>query len=89
MQANPQYTSNPSKGMGRGTGMGQNCDQCICFRPYAFVICNVCGYWTKGRIRYFCPFHPQTIFLCDITQCPQCKCYSHMLSEHTNCSKQD
>ncbi|XP_076249350.1 uncharacterized protein CG13380-like [Calliopsis andreniformis] len=56
-------------------------NKCLCNRPHCFVLCNVCGYWTKGRVRYCCPLHPQTIFLFDISQCPQCKSYGFMLTE--------
>lgn len=71
------------RGRGRGTVHSKiPSDKCLCYRPYCFVLCNVCGFWTKGRVRYFCPIHPQTVFLFDITQCPQCKSYGHMLSEY-------
>lgn len=70
--------------MGRGRGIGV-CNlppgKCLCIRPHRIVICNVCGYWTMGRVRYFCPVHPQTIFLFDIPQCPQCKAYGFMMTE--------
>ena len=70
--------------IGRGRGVVKSnvpSNKCLCYRPYCFVSCNVCGYWTRGRVRYFCPIHPQTVFLFDITQCPQCKSFGHMLSE--------
>ncbi|CAL7938854.1 unnamed protein product [Xylocopa violacea] len=72
------------RGRGRGRGIAQNSvakNTCLCHRPYSFVLCNVCGYWTKGRVRHFCPIHPQTVFLLDITQCPQCKSCGFMLTE--------
>lgn len=68
----------------KGRGLSQinlPVDKCLCDRPHCFVLCNACGYWTKGRVRYFCPIHPQTIFLFDISQCPRCKSYEYMLTE--------
>ncbi|CAK9800990.1 hypothetical protein ANTQUA_LOCUS2656 [Anthophora quadrimaculata] len=70
--------------VGRGRGIAQSnlpYNKCLCNRPHCFVLCNVCGYWTKGRVRYFCPIHPKIVFLFDIAQCPQCKSYGFMLSE--------
>ncbi|XP_078039909.1 uncharacterized protein LOC144471592 [Augochlora pura] len=68
----------------RGRGMAISSllpDKCLCNRPHSYVLCNVCGYLTTGRVRYFCPVHPQTIFLLDIAQCPQCRTYGYMLTE--------
>jgi len=33
--------------------------ECICYRPHSNIICNGCGFWTKGRVRYCCPQHPK------------------------------
>lgn len=33
--------------------------ECICYRPHSNIICNCCGFWTKGRVRYCCPQHPK------------------------------
>lgn len=35
--------------------------ECICYRPYSNIICNGCGFWTKGRVRHCCPQHPKVI----------------------------
>ncbi|XP_011878180.1 PREDICTED: uncharacterized protein CG13380 [Vollenhovia emeryi] len=55
--------------------------KCICFRPYSHIICNGCGFWTKGRVRHDCPQHPKIVFLYDHSQCPRCKSYAFMLTE--------
>lgn len=36
--------------------------QCICNRPNALVICNVCGFSEPGRVRYPCPVHHQVCY---------------------------
>jgi len=33
--------------------------ECICYRPHSNIICNGCGFWTRGRVRYCCPQHPK------------------------------
>ncbi|XP_043588599.1 uncharacterized protein CG13380 [Bombus pyrosoma] len=84
MNVNLNY-NNYERRVARGRGIARSnlpADRCLCHRPYTVVLCNVCGYWTKGRVRYFCPIHPQVVFLFDIPQCPQCKSYGFMLSEY-------
>ncbi|XP_014477831.1 PREDICTED: uncharacterized protein CG13380 [Dinoponera quadriceps] len=54
---------------------------CICYRPHSNIICNRCGFWIKGRVRYYCPQHPKIVFLHDHHQCPRCKSYDFMLTE--------
>ncbi|PBC26768.1 hypothetical protein APICC_01080 [Apis cerana cerana] len=85
MYFNSKFGNRNPMRMARGRGIAQSnlsSNECLCNRPHGFVLCNVCGYLTKGRVRYFCPIHPQTIFLLDIAQCPQCKSYGFMLSEY-------
>ncbi|XP_031849015.1 uncharacterized protein CG13380 isoform X2 [Nomia melanderi] len=78
----PGKVNSPRIARGRGIAVSTLIpDKCLCYRPHCFVLCNVCGYWTRGRVRYFCPVHPQTVFLFDIAQCPQCKSYGFMLTE--------
>ncbi|XP_024894137.1 uncharacterized protein LOC112468940 [Temnothorax curvispinosus] len=55
--------------------------ECICYRPHSNIICNGCGFWTKGRVRYCCPQHPKIVFLHDHAQCPRCRSYDFMLTE--------
>ncbi|XP_011139038.1 uncharacterized protein LOC105182931 [Harpegnathos saltator] len=55
--------------------------ECICYRPHSNIICNGCGFWTKGRVRYYCPEHPKIVFLHDHEQCPRCRSYDFMLTE--------
>lgn len=38
--------------------------ECICYRPHSNIICNRCGFWTKGRVRYCCPQHPKVLLNC-------------------------
>lgn len=40
-----------------------NTSECICYRPHSNIICNCCGFWTKGRVRYSCPLHPKVSIL--------------------------
>ncbi|KAL0123749.1 hypothetical protein PUN28_005922 [Cardiocondyla obscurior] len=54
---------------------------CICNRPHTIIICNSCGFWTRGRVRAHCPQHPTVVFLHDYSQCPRCKSYTDMLTE--------
>lgn len=35
--------------------------ECICYRPHSNIICNGCGFWTRGRVRYCCPQHPKVL----------------------------
>ncbi|XP_036145286.1 uncharacterized protein CG13380 isoform X2 [Monomorium pharaonis] len=55
--------------------------ECICYRPHSNVICNGCGFWSRGRVRNSCPQHPKIVFLHDYDQCPRCKSYDFMLTE--------
>ncbi|XP_069675851.1 uncharacterized protein CG13380 [Periplaneta americana] len=75
--------------MGRGRGVCNNVisKDCVCTRPYSHILCNVCGFIMEGRIRKTCPIHPLTLFLMDISQCPQCKAHSFMMQEFSNGTK--
>ncbi|KDR09017.1 hypothetical protein L798_01143 [Zootermopsis nevadensis] len=73
-------------GRGRGVSLDQEEHKCVCTRPDTNVLCNVCGYITKGRIRKTCPKHKLTLYLMDIQQCPRCKAYSFMMQEFTTTS---
>lgn len=62
----PGRMSSVRIGRGRGRGTVHSkipSDKCLCYRPHCLVLCNVCGFWTKGRVRYFCPIHPQVCFI--------------------------
>lgn len=43
--------------------------ECICYRPHSNIICNGCGFWTKGRVRYYCPQHPQVLYNKIVLEC--------------------
>ncbi|OXU21593.1 hypothetical protein TSAR_016618 [Trichomalopsis sarcophagae] len=55
--------------------------QCCCERPKTNIICANCGYTMFGRIRFMCPIHWQTTFLCDISKCARCRADGRMLIE--------
>ncbi|ESO06943.1 hypothetical protein HELRODRAFT_170979 [Helobdella robusta] len=46
--------------------------QCICDRPEQIVLCKLCSYELKGRVRKRCIVHPTTVYVMDISCCPQC-----------------
>ena len=41
---------------------GFDSGDCICSRPSALVVCNACGFFETGRIRYPCPVHHQVCY---------------------------
>lgn len=66
LNAKPGKMQTENKVTARGRGIALSHlppGKCLCNRPHCFVLCNVCGYWTKGRVRYFCPVHPQVCLL--------------------------
>ncbi|PSN49378.1 hypothetical protein C0J52_12207 [Blattella germanica] len=54
---------------------------CLCTRPNGLILCNVCGFVMKGRLRRVCMLHTNTLFLMDVDRCPRCKSYSFMMQE--------
>ncbi|XP_025088741.1 uncharacterized protein LOC112560861 isoform X2 [Pomacea canaliculata] len=47
---------------------------CPCERPQQWVVCCVCGFRFQGRVRKQCDLHPRSIYLMDISCCPECNC---------------
>ncbi|XP_011329538.1 uncharacterized protein LOC105274801 [Ooceraea biroi] len=76
-----QYIMTTNMNIVQKENLRTNATDCICYRPHCNIICNGCGFWTKGRVRYMCPQHPKIVFLHDHAQCPRCRSYSFMLTE--------
>lgn len=59
MESNGYMVKNNMKILAKNSPNTNASLECICYRPHSTIICNGCGFWTKGRVRYSCPQHPK------------------------------